>query len=237
MSSEREFHGPNLAYMLGLRERYRADPDALDEATRKFFEGAETDGRDVSSLPVSDLRTVIATANLAQAIRAQGYLAANLNPLFKLPGDPSLTLEYHHLSEEDLEKLPADIISLPDDKGGANALEAIETLRSIYSGTIGFDYAHVHSPQERDWLHQTAETGRFRDSAQDMNEVKLLERLTQVEAFELFLHRLYPGKTRFSIEGLDMMIPMLDEVIDSAARARICVILIGMAHRGCSHQL
>ncbi len=65
-----------------------------------------------------------------------------------------------------------------------------------------------------------------------MNEAKLLERLTQVEAFELFLQRMYPGKTRFSIEGLDMLIPMLDETIASAARARICVIFIGMAHRG-----
>ena len=72
---------------------------------------------------------------------------------------------------------------------------------SIYCGTIGFDYAHVHAREERDWLHETAKSGRFRDSNQDMNEVKLLERLTQVEAFEMFLHRLYPGKTRFSIEG------------------------------------
>ena len=232
MNSEREFHGPNLAYMEALRERYRTNPDLLDEATRKFFERADAEHVDMSSLPVSDLRTVIATANLAHAIRSQGYLAADLNPLFKLTGDPALTLEYHHLSEDDLAKLPADIINLPENKGGTNAREAITALRSIYSGTIGFDYAHVHSPKEREWLHRTAETGRFRDSAQDMNEVKLLERLTQVEAFELFLHRLYPGKTRFSIEGLDMMLPMLDEVIDSAARSRICVILIGMAHRG-----
>jgi 2-oxoglutarate dehydrogenase E1 component len=161
---------------------------------------------------------VIATANLAQAIRSHGYLAADLNPLFKLTGDPALTAEYHHLREEDLAKLPAEIANLPNAQGASNALDAIAALREIYSGTVGFDYAHVHSPEERDWLHQTAETGRFRDAAQDMNEVKLLERLTQVEAFELFLHRLYPGKTRFSIEGLDMMIPMLDEIIDSAAR-------------------
>jgi 2-oxoglutarate dehydrogenase E1 component len=232
MNSRREFHGPNLAYMHELRERYQTDPDSLDDATRKYFERREMDEPGVESLTVSDLRTVIATANLAQAIRLQGYLAADLNPLFKLTGDPTLTLEYHHLRDGDLEKLPAEIVNLPNLKNGANARDAIAALRRIYCGTIGFDYAHVHSPEERDWLHQTAESGSFRDSAQDMNEVKLLERLTQVEAFELFLHRLYPGKTRFSIEGLDMMIPMLDEVIDSAARARICVIFIGMAHRG-----
>jgi 2-oxoglutarate dehydrogenase E1 component len=232
MNFEREFHGPNLAYMLGLRERYRTDPDSLDEATRAYFERLEEAETGPAQLQVSDLRTVIATANLAQAIRSHGYLAADLNPLFKLTGDPTLTAGYHQLREEDLAKLPAGIINLPNPEGASNALEAITALREIYSGTIGFDYAHVHSPEERDWLHRAAETGRFRDAAQDMNETKLLERLTQVEAFELFLHRLYPGKTRFSIEGLDMMLPMLDEVIDSAAHARVCVIFIGMAHRG-----
>jgi len=232
MNFEHEFHGPNLAYMLGLRERYKTNPESLDEATRKYFEQLEMDESGSGHLPVSDLRTVIATANLAQAIRSQGYLAADLNPLFKLTGDPSLTLEYHNLREDDLKILPADAVNLSPAKSGDNAYQAIEALRKIYCGTIGFDYAHVHSPEERDWLHQAAESRRYGEPNQDINEIKLLERLTQVEAFELFLHRLYPGKTRFSIEGLDMMIPMLDEVIASAARARICVILIGMAHRG-----
>jgi 2-oxoglutarate dehydrogenase E1 component len=231
MNLEHEFHGANLAYILELRERFEKDPNSLDDATRRFFEQSRLDEVG-TSIAVSNLQTVIATANLAQAIRAQGYLAADLNPLFKLTGDPSLTLEYHNLLEADLRSLPAEIVNLTGDKKAGNALEAIEMLRRIYCGTIGFDYAHVHARQERDWLHEAAESGRFRDSAQDMNEVKLLERLTQVEAFEMFLHRLYPGKTRFSIEGLDMMIPMLDEIIASAGRAKICAILIGMAHRG-----
>ena len=231
MNPEHEFHGPNLAYMLELQERYKTDPESLDQATREYFERLKMDQAGPVSQPVADLKSVIAAANLAQAIRSQGYLAADLNPLFKGTGDPSLTLEYQHLREEDLVKLPAELVNFPGMQSGS-ALDAIAALRAVYCGTIGFDYAHVHSPEEREWLHRAAETGRFRDSAEDMNEVKLLERLTQVEAFELFLHRLYPGKTRFSIEGLDMMIPMLDEVISSAARAKICVIFIGMAHRG-----
>lgn len=232
MNLERMFHGANLAYILELHEQYKKDPAALDESTRTFFEQWKIDESDAASVPVSNLQTVIGAANLAQAIRAQGYLAADLNPLFKLTGDPSLTLQYHNLREEDLRNLSAEIVHLAAEEKGGNAWEAIETLRHIYSGTIGFDYAHVHSREERDWLHEVAESGRFRDSAEDLNEAKLLERLTQVEAFEMFLHRLYPGKTRFSIEGLDMLIPMLDEAIASAGRVQICAILIGMAHRG-----
>jgi len=231
MNPEHEFHGPNLAYMQALRERYEQDPESLDQATREYFEHIDREENRPAPQSVSDLRSVIAAANLAQAIRSQGYLAADLNPLFKRTDDPSLTLEYYDLSEDDLRRLPASLVNFPGVKEG-NALDAIEALRGVYCGTIGFDYAHVHAPEEREWLTQAAELGRFRDSAQDMDEIKLLERLTQVEAFELFLQRMYPGKTRFSIEGLDMLIPMLDETIASAARARICVILIGMAHRG-----
>lgn len=232
MSFEHEFHGANLAYILELHEQYKKDPASLDESTRKFFESWKTDEARPAPLPVSNLQTVIAAANLAQAIRTQGYLAADLNPLFKGPGDSSLTLEYYNLREDDLRNLSAEIVHLAGEEQGGNAWEAIKSLRNIYCGTIGFDYAHVHSQEERDWLHEMAESGRFRDSTEDMDEVKLLERLSQVEAFEMFLHRLYPGKTRFSIEGLDMMIPMLDEIIASAGRAKVCAILIGMAHRG-----
>ena len=74
-------------------------------------------------------------------------------------------------------------------------------------------------PEERDWLRQAAEDGRFRAPADPIDPVALLDRLTQVEAFERFLHRTFPGKTRFSIEGLDMLVPILDEVIGEAAEA------------------
>src|SRR5215216_2256630 len=190
MNFEHEFHGANLAYILELQERYKKNPNSLDEATRKFFEQWQMDESGAAPRMFSNLQTVIATANLAQAIRSQGYLAADLNPLFKLTGDPSLTLPYHNLREDDLRNLSTEIVNLADGSGAGNAYQAIETLRKIYCGTIGFDYAHVHAREERDWLHQAAESGRFRDSTHDMNEVKLLERLTQVEAFEMFLHRL-----------------------------------------------
>src|SRR5215217_2929699 len=232
-----EFTGPNLAYILELYDRYREDPNSVDEAARKLFEGWSP----LEATPparvqgTSDLLSLTGTANLAQAIRVYGYLLGDLNPLEKPPlqtNIPLLTPEFHHVKGEELGNLPADVVNLTDGRLRANAQEAIEVLRSIYCGTIGYDYGHIRIPEERAWLFQVAETGRYRPPTQPVDGNKLLERLIQVEAFEVFLNRLYPGKTRFSIEGLDILIPMLDEVIANAALETICVPIIGMAHRG-----
>ncbi|PWB72451.1 MAG: 2-oxoglutarate dehydrogenase E1 component [Anaerolineales bacterium] len=227
MSIERNFHGPNLGYILELYERFQDDPDSVDDETRKLFEHWRP------SLPAGEaLRTspnlllVSRASDLAHAIRSRGYLAATLDPLGTKPvNDPSLSMEFHNLQENDLQRLSAESIGLTGD----SAYLAIQQLRSIYCGNIGYDYGHIRVPEERQWLYLSAENGRFRTT---IDETNLLERLTQIEAFELFLHRLYPGKTRFSIEGLDMLIPMLDEIVGAAARETICAILIGMAHRG-----
>src|SRR5688572_1580565 len=227
MTLEQEFHGPNLGYVLNLYEQYQNAPDTVDEATRKFFEHWKPEG-----LSAVNLQALIGVINLAQAIRSYGYLAADLDPLGTPPiADPSLSLEFHKLQKDDLFGLPASIVNASGATAG-DAYQAIEALRSIYSKTVGYDYGHIHNPEERDWLYHAAETGSFRPPQQSFDGKKLLERLTRVEAFELFLQRTYPGKTRFSIEGVDMLIPMLDEIIGSAARAKISVIFVGMAHRG-----
>jgi 2-oxoglutarate dehydrogenase E1 component len=237
MPLENEFHGPNLGYILELYEQYRNDPNAVDESTRRLFETWSPAEGASSRLTGESLSSLTGAANLAQAIRIYGYLSAKLDPLDEardFTDNPLLTPEFHQVSEEDLSNLPTDIMKLPEPVGTSarNAKEAIDILRSIYCGTIGYDYGHVHVPEERQWLFQAAESGRFRPPAQRVDGNKLLDRLTEVEAFEVFLHRLYPGKTRFSIEGLDMMIPMLDEMIANAAQENVCVALIGMAHRG-----
>ncbi len=87
-------------------------------------------------------------------------------------------------------------------------------------------------PEEREWLRLAVESGRFRPPVAPIDIEALLDRITEVETFERFLHRTFPGKTRFSIEGLDMLVPILDEVIDDATDAGLRHVLIGMAHRG-----
>ena len=235
MTLENEFPGPNLGYVLELYEQYRKDPKSVDEATRRLFE--QWSPPDVPSSPVSgqNLRALTGAANLAQAIRVYGYLSAKLDPLDRASAassNPLLAPEFHQITEEVLASFPAEVVNLPEGQSARNALEAIQSLRSIYCGTLGYDYGHIRIPEEREWLFRAAETSRFRPPRQGVDGVKLLERLTQVEAFEVFLHRLYPGKTRFSIDGLDMLVPMLDEIIANSAQETICVTLIAMAHRG-----
>jgi 2-oxoglutarate dehydrogenase E1 component len=230
------FTGINRGYVLELYERFRKDPSSVDPETRALFEQwtppAEANASPVPSSDIST-RAAVAAVNLAQSIRRYGHLAAQLDPLgSKPPGDPTLRPERHGLTEDDLRRIPANLISSPLTDQASNMQELVAAFRRVYCSTTGYDYAQVFVPDERLWLRHAAEDGRFREPADPIDPVALLERLTQVEAFERFLHRTFPGKTRFSIEGLDMLVPILDEVIGDGGEAGIGSILIGMAHRG-----
>jgi 2-oxoglutarate dehydrogenase E1 component len=230
------FSGINRGYVLELYERFRKDPFSVDPETRALFQ-RWTPPADAEAAPgpASDVppRLAVAAVNLAQAIRRYGHLAARLDPLgSRPPGDPTLLPERHGLTEEDLRRVPATLVSSPLCNQVSTMQELVAAFRRLYCSTTGYDYAQVFVPEERQWLRQAAEDGRFREPADPINPVALLDRLTQVEAFERFLHRTFPGKTRFSIEGLDMLVPILDEVIGEAGEAGIGSILIGMAHRG-----
>jgi 2-oxoglutarate dehydrogenase E1 component len=235
MSGWQEFSGLNRGYVLELYERYRRDPSSVDPATRTLFDSWAPPAEDATTVGQVEcpLQKVVGAVYLAQSIRRYGHLAAQLDPLGTRPvGDPSLLPETHGVTDEDLRSLPGSLVAEPAVEGAATALDAIEVLRRVYCSTTGYDFAHIFVPEERAWLRQAAEFGRFRAPADPIDPLALLDRLTQVEAFERFLHRTFPGKTRFSIEGLDMLVPILDEVIGEAAESGIRNMLIGMAHRG-----
>jgi len=233
MNIWREFHGPNAGYILELYDRYLRDPQSVDPASRELFRKWKPELDGVHTTQSVSFGKIVGAVNLAQAIRTYGHLAARLDPLgSEPPGDPSLNPETHGLTDDDLRELPASLVGGPVAENAVNALEAIATLRKVHSSTTGFDYEHVHIPEEREWLRHAAESGRFRPPKDPIAPKALLERLTQVEVFERFLHRIFPGKFRFSIEGVDMMVPMFDELIGEAAEAGIHNILLGMAHRG-----
>jgi len=241
-----EFQGVNAAYVLELYERFRQDPGSVDPDTRRAFEtwSPPSAGTAAASLPAPgardtgtdinhDIAKIVGAANLADCIRRYGHLAARIDPLGSEPiGDPSLSAAAHGITDEDLKRLPAALVEGPVAESAASAFEAIERLRRVYCSTTGFDYAHVFVPEERDWLRHAAESGRFLPPLDAASAAAVLDRLSQVEAFERFLHRTFPGKTRFSVEGLDMLVPILDEIICGSAGGGTRFALLGMAHRG-----
>src|SRR5258708_20659062 len=237
------FQGPNAGYVLELYERYRQNPQSVDEAARQFFEhwtppeiGIGSGNGTAPAAPIvtgPPLEKIVAATNYASAIREYGHLMADLDPLGSTPpGDPSVLPENYGLSDDDLRRLPATVVGGPIEQSSATALEAIRALRQIYMSTVGYDYDHIRYPEERAWLREAAESGRFRPPADPIDPIALLDRLTQVEAFEQFLHRIFPGKHRFSIEGVDTMVPIMDDIIVGAAGEGIYYSLLGMAHRG-----
>ena len=233
-----QFAGVNAGYVFELYERYRQNPDSVDPETRKAFETWTPADPGAPGVPASQvtpdlLHKAVAAFDLAQSIRRYGHLAARLDPLGSAPlGDPSLAPAAHGISDADLQQLPASLVGGPVAESSRNAYEAIEKLRAVYCSTVGYDYAQVFVPEERQWLRHAAESGRFRPPMDPIDPNELLDRITQVEVFERFLHRTFPGKTRFSVEGLDMLVPVLDEIICDAADAGIKHALLGMAHRG-----
>ena len=178
---------------------------------------------------------VVGAVNLAQSIRRYGHLAAQIDPLGSRPiGDPALLPETHGVTEAELRALPADLIAGPVaarrvvDVGRRRAA-ARDLLRRRPATTSRTSSC----PRNARWLREAIETGRFRAPADPIDPMALLDRLTQVEAFERFLQRTFPGKTRFSIEGLDMLVPILDEVIGEAAEVGHAAARSSrMAHRG-----
>jgi len=234
MAGWQDFAGLNRGYVLELYEKYRNDPASVDPETRAVFEQWAPPADTTAVQDGVAYEKIVGAARLAQSIRRYGHLAATLDPLgLRVPaGDPSLLPETHNVTEEDLRNLPPTLISSRIAENANNMAEAIGALRGLYCSTTGYDYNHVFVPEERRWLRQAAEVGRFRAPVDPISPRALLERLTEVEVFERFLQRAFPGKTRFSIEGLDMLVPILDEVIGEAAESGTRNILIGMAHRG-----
>ncbi len=176
---------------------------------------------------------VAAAMALVKAFRMHGHLAAHLDPLgSEPPGDPALEPErlIPKLTPELQARIPASLLRLYVE--GETLAEALPRLRETYTGTIAYEIEHISDHEERVWLRQAIESGRYRRPLSNDEKTRLLARLSQVEGMEQYLRRAFLGQKQFSVEGLDVMIPMLDEAIDEAAEAGAHEVVIGMAHRG-----
>src|SRR5258707_6254299 len=238
-----QFYGPNAGYVQELYERYLQNPTSVDAETRAIFDTWSQDQTYASSQRQEMAKTngalpfqvshVVAASALAHAIRERGHLGAHLDPLGTEPlNDPALLPETHGITNDDLAALPPSVVGGHAAEGAHNALEAINTLRAMYSGTISYEFDQVKSPVERRWLRDAVGLNLYRVTPSPTVSRKLLQRLTQVEAFERYLHQTYPGQKRFSLEGTDVLVPMLDEIISGAVESGTGKVIIGMAHRG-----
>ncbi len=177
------------------------------------------------------LGAVQAATSLLKAHRTHGHLAAHLDPLGReSEGDPALDPEPLGLTPELMARIPARILRMY--VPGATLAEALPHLRETYCGTIAYEIEHISSHRQRLWLREAIESGTFRHALTADEQKALLKRLTEVDAFERFMHKAYLGQKQFSVEGLDMTVPMLDELTQLSATQGAREVVIGMAHRG-----
>ena len=179
------------------------------------------------------LGAVAAAMALVKAHRMHGHNAARLDPLGSdPPGDPALDPErlQPRLTPELQAKVPANVLRLY--VPGDTLAEALPRLRETYCGTMAYEIEHISSHEERVWLRRAIESGRYHQEFSPDEKKLLLTRLSEVEGFERYLRRAFLGQKQFSIEGLDAMVPMLDEAIELSSADGARKVFLGMAHRG-----
>lgn len=229
------FYGPNLGYIVELYEQYVADPESVDAETRQYFDehGAPETSAPVVPAASFDLEKVVAATRLVNDIRALGHKAADIYPLKDHPREHGLfEFNRYGLSESDLKQVPAELLSEDVPKSGASALELVRHLLDIYTGTVAIELRHLDDMEEKRWLRRRIEQGALKVKYSKNEKIELFQRLAETELFESFLHKTYVGQKRFSIEGLDAMVPLLDAMVGGLISSGSEHINIGMAHRG-----
>ena len=246
--------GSNASFIEEMYEQYLVNPDSVDADWKAYFDASK--GREAGDVPHSVIAegvskaakqavnngTVGATGTgderernvgrLITAFRSRGHMGANIDPLELLvkPDAPDLTLGFHRLSEAD-----ANVEFSTGGVGGRSHMklgELFALLKATYTGSIGAELMHITDVEQRRWIYERLEAagGNFNLSVEDKK--RILERLTAAEGLERYLGTKYVGQKRFSLEGGDTLIPMLDSTIRGAGADGMKDIVIGMAHRG-----
>ena len=244
--------GGNASYIEDLYEQYLVSPDSVDPKWKSYFDGFK--GREAGDVPHSAVIAHIAeagrnassaTANagggderernvgrLITAYRSRGHLGANLDPLGLTPpvNPPDLSLPFHNLSDADLN----DEFSTGG-VGGQPRMklrDLLARLKATYTGSIGAEFMYIAEVEQRQWLYKRLEQAGGNYNLDAGTKRRTLERLTAAEGLERYLHTKYVGQKRFSLEGGDSLIPMMDTIIRDAGKDGVKDVVIGMAHRG-----
>src|SRR5215211_4818756 len=196
----------NDGYIAETYEAYRRDPSSVDESWRQFFRTAES------------------LAGVTGGSGGSGDSAL----LRKTAGAAALTPEFHGITEQELADVPASALGYQS----GTAADVVRAQRGVYCGKIGLEFVHLGNEEERLWFRRTMEEGALTKPLPPEEKLAILRRLTEVDGLERFLQRAYLGYKRFSIEGTDVLVPMLDEAITRAAEGGARQAVMGVAHRG-----
>jgi 2-oxoglutarate dehydrogenase E1 component len=250
----------NAPFVEELYAQYLKKPTAVSEDWRQFFEQLAVNGQRFvtdfdhqqireefarrsreSRHPVSRYAGSLSTAaenkqvqvlQLINAYRFRGHQMANLDPLGLQPRVlvPELDLPYHGLSEDDLDTV-FNTGSLAGPRQAA-LRDILETVRETYCGHVGSEYMHITDTEEKRWIQQRLESMRSNPDFGEEKKFQILQRLVAAGEFEKYLHTRYVGQKRFSLEGAESLIPMLDELLQRAGEHDVTEVVLGMAHRG-----
>src|SRR5438067_10433750 len=233
---------PNLDLLEQNYERWQKDPDSLDSGWSAFFEGFELgslDGKNGAAVEApperrrdlqgSPLQTRIDA--LVYAYRILGHTIARVNPLAeKRPENPLLTLREFGFSDKDLDYPVSSKFFL--DNRQMSLREMIALLDQIYAGSIGAEFQHIQNTRIRDWVRHRLESRMFAGPPSPDIQVALLRALLEAETFEVFLHQSYIGQKRFSLQGAEGLMAILDTLLHKCVIDGVEEICMGMAHRG-----
>ena len=228
--------GANAAYLEDLYEQYLVAPDSVGPKWKAYFDSLK--GREAGDVPHSVVMDQVAEAGrraarglldaapagagdarersvgkLITAYRSRGHLQANLDPLGMAvkPEAPDLALAFHHLSEGDLnaEFSTGGVAG----KSHMKLRDLVALLQATYTGSVGAEYMHITDVEQRRWMQERLENAGGKYGRTPEQKQRILERLTAAEGLERYLHTKYVGQKRFSLEGGDSLIPMLDVII------------------------
>jgi 2-oxoglutarate dehydrogenase E1 component len=229
----------NLELIDEYYERWRNDPSSVDASWRHFFEGFEVGAsrngavahpQPVPSAPAAS--SLAGVPRLIDAYREIGHYLARLDPLRLTPArtrHDALELSEFGLSDADLDRpVETGLAHLPR----ATLRELLADLQKTYCGTIGVEYMHIADRKVRRWLQERMEPVRNRPGFDLQRKRRILLKLYATTLFETFLHNHYVGQKRFSLEGGEMLIPLLDTVVERAGVWKVQEMVIGMPHRG-----
>jgi 2-oxoglutarate dehydrogenase E1 component len=226
-----EFYETVFAQM-GVSAAVRGVATSANGAAVAVRERPEEVVADIPGLPSEEmLRAIAAGMAIVSAYRRHGHLGATLDPLgTEPPNDPSLDPTTYGLTPAMMQAIPASVLNvkLP----GKTLADVLPKLRETYSSTIAYEIEHISNTLQREWLREYIETGKHKIALSPQRRVQVLARLTKVEVMERYFRKQFMSQKTFSIEGLDVMVPMLEETISMLAEDGTKTVVLGMAHRG-----